>query len=574
MAPADPGSSRTLKKVDSMLEFFQPELWKAFRKGYHRADFTSDLSSGILVGVVALPLAMAFAIASGCSPGQGIFTAIIASVIIGSLGGCRLQIAGPTGAFVGLCAEGVTHFGYGGLALATLMAGILLILMGVFRLGRAIQFIPMPVIVGFTTGIAMVILSTQLKDALGLRFDGSGANFLQRLQLVATHLGEWQGSSVSLCTATVLLILAIRRISPALPAALLALVLCTVAATALHLDTATILSRFHQIPHSIPLPSLDAFDLGQHWNFRLLMHRLYELRILAVAIALLGAIESLLSAVVADGMTGDRHHSDTELFAQGVANVVSPFFMGLPVTGAIARTATNIRAGARTPVSSLIHAATLLAIILLAAPLASRIPLPCLAGVLFVVCWNMAELRQWPLLMKTKRSDAFLLPMAFLLTVFVDLTMAVVVGTLLSMLFFVKRMADVTLVDMVTDASETLPRSQIAPGIEIYEVNGPFFFGVASALRDLISRVSGTPTALILHIRHVPFIDGTAVFALRDLHANCRKRGIVLILAGVQSRPLQMLVRSGLALEIGEACIFSDFRTAHAYAAGLAPRRG
>jgi SulP family sulfate permease len=544
---------------------FKPALLRTFANGYRSSDFLTDLGAGLLVGVVALPLAMAFAIASGTKPEQGLFTAIIAGAVISLLGGSRVQIGGPTGAFVGLCAASVAQYGYGGLAIATIMAGILLLLMGVCRLGKAIEFIPIPVVIGFTSGIAVVIASTQLKDVLGLTYQGSPGEFIERIKLAYENLHQWNHSASILCLATIAVIVVTRRLSPKLPAALIAIIICSVGAWLAGLEVATIESRFGVIPNMLPKPSFPDLGLGNAWSLNDLFNRMYDVRWLAIAIALLGAIESLLSAVVADGMSGDRHDSDTELVAQGVANLVSPFFLGLPATGAIARTATNVRAGARSPIAGLIHAATLLLIMLFAAPLASHIPLPCLAGVLLVVCWNMAELHHWPHILRAKRSDAFLLPTAFLLTVFVDLTVAVIVGTLLAMFLFIKRMADVTKPSQMEFPPGLNGAKMAIKGVEVYEVRGPFFFGVASMIRDILNGVGGKPRILVLHIFNVPFIDGTAVFAIRDLIADCRKRGITLVMSGVHERPYTILKRTHLIDEIGSDRIFSDLDQAFVY---------
>jgi SulP family sulfate permease len=407
--------------------YFRPALITALRSGYKRSDLLADLSAGVLVGVVALPLAMAFGIASGCTAEQGLFTAIIAGALVSLLGGSRYQISGPTGAFVGLCASGVAAYGYQGLALATMAAGVMLVGMSLLRLGKYFARMPTPIVVGFTSGIAVVIASTQLKELFGLTYGDRPVDFIGRIRNMALYFPSFKTAAFLLAAGTMVIIVAARRISPQIPAALIALVALSIVTAAANLDVAVI----GAIPDALPAPGLPDFGIGTDWTWNSLALRLYEVRWLAVAIALLGAIESLLSAVVADGMTGGRHHSDTELGAQGLANIVSPLFLGLPVTGAIARTATNIRAGARSPLSGVIHSVVLLLILLVGARVAGHIPLACLAGVLLVVCWNMAEVRRWPGIFRASRADAFILLLVFLLTVFVDLTVAVGAGVML-----------------------------------------------------------------------------------------------------------------------------------------------
>lgn len=558
-----------------MISPFRPALLRTLRSGYRLGDLYSDCSAGILVGVVALPLAIAFAVASGAQPAQGFATAIVAGTLISLLGGSRVQIGGPTGAFVGLCATVVASHGYDGLALATLMAGVLLVFMGLLRLGKAIAFIPAPVVVGFTSGIAVTIASTQLRDAIGLRewpLDNP-AHVADRVWAVLQYLGSWSPLALALCLGTVVGIVFLRRISPRLPAALLVLTLFGALAWWLHLDVATIGTRYPVIPAGLPLPRLPQPQEGGTWSLPLLLDRLRELSGPALAIAVLAGIESLLSAMVADSMAKDRHDANTELIAQGIANLSSPLFGGLPATGAIARTATNIRAGARTPIAGLIHAATLLAISLLAAPLVAAIPMACLAGVLLVVAWGMSEFHRWPQLLRLGRSDALLLPLSFLLTVFVDVTVAVEVGVLLGMFFFVKRMIDVTQARKVTqDHTGTWAQSRQDPDIEIFEVEGPFFFGTATMLRDLLHELHAQPPhVLILRVRHVPFIDATAIASLRELLDDCRAQGVILLLADVRPAVSKVLKRSGLTEAIGPDRLHLQLAAALEHAQALCP---
>ncbi len=555
-----------------MPDWFRPSLWRCLRhreglpNGYDRAAFLGDLSAGLLVAVVALPLSMGLAIASGAKPEQGLYTAIIGGLLVSLLGGSRMQIAGPAGAFVGLCATGVAQYGYGGLALATMMAGVLLVVMGIGRLGKAISYIPTPVVIGFTTGIAVIIASTQLAPACGIAEKTLGHTH-ERIVHLWQHLGEvgWQAPAV--CLATIGGIVALRLVRPRWPGALIAIVVVSAVTWGLGWESdgvlATIKTRFQDLPHGLPTPAFPDAGLREGWNLGDLLIRLKELSGLALAIALLGAIESLLSAVVADGMSGDRHDSNTELIGQGVANLISPLFLGLPVTGVIARTSTNIRAGARTPVAGIIKALTILLILVVAAPLVIHVPLAALAGVLLVVCWYMAELRHWPHILRAGGSDAFLLPLAFGLTVFIDLVWAVVVGVLLAMFFFVRRMAETTQVERQEPASEILPVGAKAPaGVEVYEIRGPFFFGAATLLRDIDAELDDGHRALVLRLRQVPFIDATAAFQLRELITSCRSRHIRVIISELHGRAWDDLQRHGLTGLLGPENLAADLASA------------
>ncbi len=535
------------------LSWYKPALARCMKAGYSRGDFVQDLFAGLLVGVVALPLSMGLAIASGCKPEQGLFTAIIGGLVVSLLGGSRVQIAGPAGAFVGLCAGGVNQFGYEGLAFAGLMAGALMVLMGANRLGRAISFIPIPVVIGFTTGIAVIIASTQLAPSLGIVEPATPfAFFHERIHFLWMHVQEINPAAVGICAATAAIIVITRKLSPRAPGALIALILVGTATWVLDLRVETILqSRFHGIPSSLPMPHLPSLGLHDGYTVSDVLRRLMDLSSLALGIALLASIESLLSAVVADGLAGDRHDSNTELVGQGMANLLSPLFGGLPVSGVIARTSTNIRAGARTPVAGIVHALTVVTAILFAAPLVGHAPLAALAGVLLVVCWSMAELRHWPYILKAGRSDAFLLPLAFTLTVFLDLRYAVVIGVLLGMLFFVKRMADMTQLEQRVPDHGTSIHLRAPEGVEVFEINGPFFFGAATLIRDLDHQLSRKPRAMILRLRHVPFIDATAAYALRELLGSCRARGTLFMMCELGRVPRADLERHGLAGLIG-----------------------
>jgi sulfate permease, SulP family len=551
-----------------MPDWFKPALTRSLKAGYTRNDALQDLSAGLLVGVVALPLSMGLAIASGVKPEYGLYTAVIGGLIVSLMGGSRYQIAGPAGAFVGLCASGVNQFGYDGLALATMMAGVFMLIIGCARLGRAITFIPVPVVIGFTTGIAVIIASTQAAPALGIHEgDKPLGHFHERIAYIASHARDIDLRSPAICAATMAIILAFRRWWPKAPGALVAIVIVGSASYVLAPGVETILSRFQGISGSIPLPRLPFAYLREADDWSEVIDRIRALSPLALAIALLGSIESLLSAVVADGLSGDRHDSNTELVAQGTANIASSCFLGLPVTGVIARTSTNIRAGARTPVAGIVHAFTVLLIMVAAAPLVVHLPLACLAGILLTVCWFMAELRHWPHILKAGRGDAFLLPLAFVLTVGLDLTWAVVIGVLLSMFFFVKRMSDVTqIARQKDDGMSTATRIK---GVEVYEVNGPFFFGAATLIRDLEAMSSEKTRVMILRLARVPFIDATAAFAVRELVSSCRKRGTTLMLCGVHAGPIRDLERHGLLELVGETNVHGDLDSAFAAARAL-----
>jgi len=560
------------------MALYRPALLQSLKEGYSRRDFTADLWAGLLVGVVALPLSMALAIASGCTPAQGLWTAIVGGLLISLLGGSRVQIGGPAGAFVGLCAVGVNQFGYEGLALATLMSGAFILFLGLARLGKAVSYIPTPVVIGFTTGIALILFSTQLGPAFGIVDPAKPVEHLhERLHHLLTHAEGWSWRALLCCAATIVLIVLARRWSPKVPGALITLVVVTTLAYLLGWDApaqglpgsddatriATIVSRYGEIPASLPAPAFPGLGLGEQWTMHDLFVRLKDLSSLALALALLGSIESLLSAVVSDGMTGHRHDSNSELIGQGLTNLVTPLFQGMPASGVIARTSTNVRAGGKTPIAGIIHALTVLVIMLLAAPLVGHVPLAALAGVLLVVCWHMAELRHWPHILKAGRGDAFLLPIAFVMTAFIGVTEAIVVGVVLAMFFFVKRMADATEVERHRGSvSDALGTPVIPPGVEVYSVRGPFFFGAATLIRDLEAGATGPASTLVLRLDGVPFIDATAAFSLRELAAALKRRGGRLVLAEVDERARRDLERHDLIADLGADAVFKRLDTA------------
>ncbi len=526
-----------------------PKLFTTL-KSYDRRQFAADLTAGVIVGVVALPLAIAFAIASGVPPERGLYTAIVAGFIVSALGGSRVQIGGPTGAFVVIVYGIVQHYGLDGLAVATIMAGLILIVLGAARLGGAIKFIPYPVTTGFTAGIAVIIFTGQLKDLLGLRMAALPADFIGRWRAYAGGAGAIDPTTAAVGAAALAILVVWPRINRRIPSPFVALVLTTLAVSLFHLPVETIITRFGAIPASLPRPSLPHVDLA---TAQLLVGP-------AFTIAMLAAIESLLSAVVADGMIGGRHRSNMELVAQGIANVVSPIFGGIPATGAIARTATNVKNGGRTPIAGIVHALTLLVILLFVGRWAGLIPLTTLAAILIVVAYHMSEWRTFRSELHAPRSDMLVLLTTFLLTVLVDITVAVEVGMVLAAFLFMRRMSEVTNVSLVAGGMNDATsdgamyaegRAKIPPDVQIYAVDGPFFFGAAEKFRGTLSEVSRLPRVLVLLMRNVPAIDSTGLHALRDVVRRFRAAGTRVILVEVHAQPLAALSRSHLLDEIG-----------------------
>ncbi len=535
-------------------EFIPKTFLCLFREPYSVRTFRSDLVAGVTVGIVALPLAMAFAIASGVSPERGLFTAIIAGFVIALLGGSRVQIGGPTGAFVVIIFEIVTRVGYSGLVLATLMASILLLIMGLCRLGTLIKYIPFPLVTGFTSGIALIIFSSQVKDFLGLKMQSVPADFLPKWEAFFRALPTWDPLTFSLAAGSLVLIVCIRRFVPRLPWGITVIVGATLVCWIFDLPVDTIASRFGEIPRMLPSPSLPEFSLD--WRaFRALFPD-------AMTIAFLAGIESLLSAVVADGMMGGRHKSNCELIAQGLGNLGSVFFGGIPATGAIARTATNVKTGGRTPVAGMVHALTLFLIILLFAPLVSRIPLAALSAVLVMVAWNMSEADRFLHLLKAPLGDVAVLLTTFLLTVLVDLTIAVEVGMILAAFLFMKRMSDLSNVVSLTRFLEeteedeqrdpdAISKRHVPSGVEVYEINGPFFFGVTDTLQRVLLNIEKPPKVFILRMRKVPVIDATGLHALNEFHVKCQSRGTKLVLSGVKGMLEKELKKYGVITRVG-----------------------
>jgi sulfate permease, SulP family len=587
---------------------YEPKLLVCLREGYDVRRFLRDLIAGLTVAVIALPLAMALGIASipiGVAqqvqgvypwlspPAMGLYTAVVAGFMISALGGSRVQIGGPTAAFIPIVFSVAAMHGYGGLVVAMLMAGVILILMGLFRFGAMIKFIPYPVTTGFTAGIAVTIVAGQLKDFLGITVlvDGKPAGlpveFVHKLQVLLANISliNWRATCVGMGTLCVLVLM--RRFSPKIPGAIVGVTLATLAvqlsgwAKATELDygthsrpyVETIESRFTSIPSALPMPRVPEISFGM----------VQDLVPAATTIALLCAIESLLSAVVADGMTGYRHRSDGELVAQGLANIGSALCFGLPATGAIARTAANIKAGGTTPVAGILHAVILLLFMLLLADFAKLIPLAALSAVLLMVAWNISEIDHFRALLRAPRADILVLLTTFGLTVFTDLTIGVGVGMVLASLLFMKRMAETTRMagirEEIEEGMETeafdpkdparVRERKVPAGVEVYEVNGPFFFGVADRLKDTLSMLERPPKVFILRLRYVPHIDATGLHALEEFLFKCRRQGTTLLLGGVHVQPLFEMGKVGLLEQIGEENVFENLDDALARARGI-----
>jgi SulP family sulfate permease len=546
----------------------EPKLVTVLREGYSLAQLGRDATAGLVVGVVALPLAIAFGIASGVAPEKGLYTAIIAGFLISALGGSRVQIGGPTGAFIVLVYQIVQQHGTAGLAIATMGAGLLLVVMGFARLGSVIQFVPYPVTVGFTSGIALLIAASQVRDFLGLRIETVPAEFVEKITSYAEHIATWNPWALAIALGSLLIVQLWPRVTHRLPGPLVALVVATAVVQLAGLPVDTIESRFGGVPRGLPTPSIPDFGA-------------VDLRALAspmLAIALLCAIESLLSAVVADGMLGTRHRPNMELVAQGAANLVTPIFGGIPATGAIARTATNIRSGGRTPVAGIVHALVLLGIVLFFADWAAWIPIPALAGILLVVAWNMSEWRHFVGLFRMPRSDVLVLLTTFSLTVLVDLAIALQTGIVLAALLFMRRMAGLSQAGYVTqmlsedegaDDPLAIARRTVPAGVEVFEVQGALFFGAATKFRESIQQVETPPRVLVVRLRNVIAIDASGLHELELLCNESARRGTAVVLSGVHAQPLIALERSGLLERLGADNVCPDIDAALARAQRL-----
>jgi len=534
-----------------------PKLVVSLRQ-YNATMFLHDLLAGITVGLVALPLAMAFGIASGVTPQAGLYTAVVAGFLISALGGSRTQIGGPTGAFVVIVAGIVARFGLSGLEMVTLMAGVILIGMSLTGLGSAVRFIPRTVVIGFTNGIAVLIASTQIKDFFGLRVGAVPSEFLPRMRLLVTHFLTLNWAAVSLGIATLAIILVLPRFTRRIPASNVALLICTVVSALFHLHVETIGTRFGGIPRGLPPFAIPTFH-AEH---------ILPLIPSAFTVALLAALESMLSAVVADGMTGDRHNPNTELMAQGIANIASPVFGGIPATGAIARTATNIRAGARSPVSGMIHAITLLAVLLVAAPLASYIPLATLAAVLFVVAYNMGEWHEIGTIFHLDFTAISVWLVTFGLTVFADLTVAVGVGLALAALLYIYRISETTSVLPVTDEyiRDGLPHSLqgriIPPYVSLLRIHGPFLFGTTEKLVDATANIEAFAPIVILRLRNMTAIDATGTHAIETFAKRLTDSGRTLLLCGAMQQPSELLQHPRFLDHVGRENIMPNIQAA------------
>jgi sulfate permease, SulP family len=525
---------------------------------YRRQDFAADLISGITVGLVALPLAMAFGIASGVTPQAGLYTAIVGGFLVSLLGGSRVQIGGPTGAFVVIVAGIIAKHGISGLYMVTMMAGVILLFLGITGLGAAVRFIPRPIVIGFTNGIALLIASTQIKDFLGMKTAENPSEFFARMKVIAENLGSTNGLSLTLGVVSLAIILLLPKLFPRIPSSIVALFAATAAVGIFNLPVDTIGTRFGGIGHGFPSLQIPAFRAD------LILPLLPS----ALTVAILAAVESLLSAVVADNMSGDRHNSSAELIAQGVANLASPLVGGIPVTGAIARTATNIRSGARSPVSGMIHALTLLVIVVALAPLAKFIPMATLAAVLFVVAYNMGEWREIGPILRLSNADRSVWLITFFLTVVADLTVAVEVGMALASLLYIYRIAQTTMVGVLTPEDiesgreHMLQDKDVPDYVTILRVHGPLLFGVTEKLLEETANLDFFEQIVMLRLRHTTAIDATGLHALEQLSARCKKSGRTLLLCGARGQPAEMLEKGDVVDEIGRENILPSAEAA------------
>ncbi|HXG38579.1 MAG TPA: sulfate permease [Bacteroidota bacterium] len=542
-----------------MSQRFEPKLLTVLREGYSKELFLSDLTAGVIVGIVALPLAIAFAIASGVKPEQGLYTAVIAGIVVAALGGSRVQIAGPTGAFIVVIYSVVQKHGYDGLAVATLIAGVLLVLMGVARLGTLLKFVPYPLTVGFTSGIALIILSSQVNDFLGLGITALPADFIEKWIVYSRNLSLLDPNALAVGFVSVFIIILWPRISHRVPGSLIAIIGVTAVVQLFGIPVETVGSRFGSVPTSIPTPRFPEVS----WQ------TINEVFSPAVTIALLGGIESLLSAVVADGMIRSRHRSNMELVAQGVANIFSPLFGGIPATGAIARTATNIKNGGKTPISGIVHSLTLLLIILFFGQWATLIPMPTLAAILIVVAYNMSEWHSFLKILRSPKSDIAIMLVTFTLTVLIDLTVAIEVGIVLAALLFMKRMAEVSQVNPLSrdlqeerEEEESPARLSVPDGVEVFEVYGSLFFGAVEQFMESIRIIEDKPKVFILETRNLLAIDATGLRALEELATEFSHQGTRFFISGVHKQPLFAMEQSGFLKRLGEENIFDNLTAA------------
>ena len=535
-----------------MKEIFRPKFFSLIKAGLNKKQISADILAGIVVGIVALPLGIAFAVASGVSPEKGLITAIVAGFLISFLGGSRVQIGGPTGAFIIIVYGIVEKYGIDGLIISTVIAGVILIIFGLLKLGALLKYFPHPLIVGFTSGIALVIFSTQIKDAFGLNIEKVPSGFIDKWELYFSQIHSLNFYATAITIITILITIYSSKFIRKIPGSFIAIILITVVVQLMDLPVTTIESFFGDIPNkfSFTIPSIDFDNFSQYL-------------LPAFTIAMLGSIESLLSSVVSDGMIGGNHRSNTELIAQGIANIVTPFFGGIPATGAIARTATNVKNGGRTPIAGITHAITLLLIMLFFGKWAKLIPMSCLAGILIVIAYNMSEWRSFRSILKGSSFDIIILLSTFLLTVLVDLTVAIEVGIVLSALLFMKRMADIggkippdKDIDLIDDYSN-LPK-----GVSVYEISGPLFFASAKQYTEILKNIGFKSKVLIIRMRHVPFIDSTGLHNLEDVIKTLKKSHVTIVLSGVNNEVLKTITEYQLVSLIDESNIFDSFKGA------------
>ena len=565
----------------NLKEVFQPKLFGLFKKGqYNKQTFMSDLIAGIIVGIIALPLAIAFGIASGVTPQQGLITAIVAGFLISFFGGSNFLIGGPTGAFIVIVAGIVGQYGMQGLIIATIMAGVFLVAMGLTKMGAIFKFIPYPIVVGFTSGIALTIFSTQMKDFFGLPLDlAVPAGFIPQWGCYFQNIGSINWLEFAMSMGCLLICIFWGKVTKKIPGSLIALILGTLVSVLLSkfagIEFATIGSKFPELANGLPMPK----PVAPEFDFETVKGLVSP----AFTSAILCAIESLLAAMVADGATGKKHNSNTELIGQGIANIITPMFGGIPATGALARTMASINNGGKSPVTGLIHAVVLLLIYLFLMPYAVYIPLSCLAAILVMVAYNMSEWRTFKYLLRGDKSDVAVLLITFFLTVIVDLTVAIEVGVVLAIVLFVRRVMQTSTVsvlegqiaateDVEKAAMEDTDRLQIPAGVEVYEIDGPFFFGLASRFEEFENRKGGNTKVRIIRMRKVPFMDSTGVNNLRSLCERTRKRGVTVILSGVTEKVNESLVKFGVDQEIGRENIFPHIIPALEKAAEIAKK--
>lgn len=542
-----------------MNNIFKPKLFTLIREGIPKKQIISDVFSGIIVGIVALPLAIAFAVASGVSPEKGMITAIVAGFIISFLGGSRVQIGGPTGAFVIILFGIVEQYGIDGLFISTIMAGVILVIFGLLKLGSLLKYFPHPLIVGFTSGIALVILSTQIKDALGLNIEHLPSDFMEKWDVYFTNISTFNPFALAVTLLTIMIVIFSKHITSKIPGSFIAIILLTLCVNIFNIEVTTIESFFGTISSDI------TFSIP---NFELIDLKIYIVP--ALIIALLGSIESLLSAVVADGMIGTNHRSNTELIAQGIANIVTPLFGGIPATGAIARTATNVKNGGRTPIAGIVHSIALLLIMIFFMNYAKLIPMSVLAGILIVVAYNMSEWRSFISIIKGSPFDSIVLVSTFLLTVLVDLTVAIQVGIVLASLLFMKRMADINTNIAFEDDSDMMENyTNLSKDISVYEIAGPLFFASAKKYAETIYSVGYNSKILIIRMRYVPFVDLTALHNLKATIESLKAAGLIIMMSGTVDNVYKDLKNNGIIDILGEENIFKEFSMAIEYANNL-----